>query len=100
MLVYNHTGVGNRDTTSSFAPFNTLLGHEVEPDLSVDLTKHPSQVGQDASARLVYEGETVEGFMETHFHEEVQMETVTVIRFHYSSSLITYTYSLLHWVKL
>ena len=29
VLVFNNTGVGHKDTTSSFAPFNTLLGHEV-----------------------------------------------------------------------
>ena len=29
VLVFNHTGVGHTDTTASFAPFNTLLGHEV-----------------------------------------------------------------------
>ena len=29
VVVHNHTGVGHKDTTSSFAPFNTLLGHEV-----------------------------------------------------------------------
>merc|ERR1712083_1050663 len=28
VLVFNNTGVGHKDTTSSFAPFNTLLGHE------------------------------------------------------------------------
>ena len=30
VLVFNNTGVGHKDTTSSFAPFNTLLGHEVD----------------------------------------------------------------------
>ena len=30
VLVFNNTGVGHKDTTSSFAPFNTLLGHEVK----------------------------------------------------------------------
>jgi len=66
VLVFNNTGVGHKDTTSSFAPFNTLLGHEV---------------GQDASARLIHDDESVEGFMETHFHEGVQVETVQVVRF-------------------
>merc|ERR1712168_571165 len=66
VLVFNNTGVGHRDTTSSFAPFNTLLGHEV---------------GQDASARLIHDDESVEAFMETHFHEGVQVETVQVVRF-------------------
>lgn len=65
VLVFNHTGVGHKDTVSKFAPFNTMHGHEV---------------GQDASARLIHEDESVEGFMETHLHEEVEMETVSVIR--------------------
>merc|ERR1712106_892617 len=38
-------------------------------------------VGQDASARLIHDDESVEAFMETHFHEGVQMETVQVVRF-------------------
>jgi len=66
VLVFNNTGVGHQDTTSRFAPFNTLLGHEV---------------GQDASARLILEGESVEEFMKTHFHEVVEIETVEVVRF-------------------
>ena len=65
VLVFNNTGVGHQDTTSRFAPFNTLLGHEV---------------GQDASARLILEGESVEEFMKTHFHEGVEIETVEVVR--------------------
>ena len=35
VLVFNNTGVGHKDTTSSFAPFNTLLGHEVCLTLSL-----------------------------------------------------------------
>jgi len=64
VLVHN-SGVGNRDTTTKFAPFNTLLGHEV---------------GYDCAARLIYEDESMEGFTKTHFHEEVEMETVNVVR--------------------
>ena len=41
----------------------------------------PLQVGQDASARLIHEDESVEGFMESHFHEGVAVETVQVVRF-------------------
>merc|ERR1712180_450038 len=65
VLVFNNTGVGHKDTVSRFAPFNTLLGQEV---------------GQDASARLIHDDESVEEFMKTHFHEGVEMETVTVLR--------------------
>lgn len=66
VLVFNHTGVGHRDTTSKFARFNTLLGQEV---------------GQDASARLIHEDETVEGFMESHFHaDHPEVDTVHVLR--------------------
>merc|ERR1711997_525560 len=39
------------------------------------------EVGQDASARLIHDDESVEAFMETHFHEGVQVETVQVVRF-------------------
>ena len=39
-----------------------------------------SKVGQDASARLIHDDESVEAFMETHFHEGVQVETVQVVR--------------------
>jgi len=66
VIVHNSTGVGHKDTTTNFAPFNTLLG---------------SEVGHDVSARLIYDDESVEGFTKTHFHEDVEMETVHVIRF-------------------
>ena len=51
-----------------FAPFNELFGHEV---------------GHDGSARLIHEedGETMEAFAKTHFHSEVEMEEVEVVRF-------------------
>ena len=51
-----------------FAPFNELFGHEV---------------GHDGSARLIHEedGETMEAFAKTHFHSEVEMEAVEVVRF-------------------
>ena len=51
-----------------FAPFNELFGHEV---------------GHDGSARLIHEedGETMEAFSKTHFHSEVEMEEVEVVRF-------------------
>ena len=90
VLVFNNTGVGHKDTTSSFAPFNTLLGHEVnkilpktnvqegqglrisrEDEISPQkptrmrranmLWSQQSQVGQDASARLIHDDESVEG---------------------------------------
>lgn len=66
VLVYQ-AGVGHRNTTTTFAPFNSLLGHEV---------------GHDASARLIHEDETVEEFAESHFHDkEVEVEQVEVVRF-------------------
>lgn len=52
-----------------FAPFNQLLGQEVE---------------HDASARLIHEedGETMEAFAESHFHDtNVEVEEVEVVRF-------------------
>merc|ERR1719483_520719 len=49
MLVYQ-AGVGHKDTKLRFAPFNSLLGHEV---------------GHDGSARLLHEDESVEAFTET-----------------------------------
>ena len=51
-----------------FAPFNELFGHEV---------------GHDGPARLIHEedGETMEAFAKTHFHSEVEMEEVEVVRF-------------------
>ena len=59
--------MGHRNTTTTFAPFNSLLGHEV---------------GHDASARLIHEDETVEEFAESHFHDkEVEVEQVEVVRF-------------------
>ena len=90
VLVFNNTGVGHKDTTSSFAPFNTLLGHEViksypkriyrkdkVSEFLGETKSHPkkftqirranillsqqSQVGQDASARLIHDDESVEG---------------------------------------
>ena len=51
---------------TNFAPFNSLLGHEV---------------GHDGSARLIHEDESVKDFTETHFHDDVEMEEVEVMRF-------------------
>ena len=65
MLVYE-AGVGHTDTVTKFAPFNTLLGQEV---------------GYDGAARLIQEKETMESFVESHFHDGVEMEEVSVIRF-------------------
>jgi len=67
VLVYQ-AGVGNKDTKTKFAPFNHLHGHEV---------------GYDGSARLIHEdeNESMEKFTETHFHKEVEMEEVEVVRF-------------------
>ena len=68
VIVFNNTGVGHQDTTSRFAPFTTLFGTEV---------------GHNAAARLILEGESVEDLLKTHFleHEqEHEMETVEVVR--------------------
>jgi len=65
MLVYQ-AGVGHKDTKLRFAPFNSLLGHEV---------------GHDGSARLLHEDESVEAFTDTHFHDNVEVEEVDVMRF-------------------
>merc|ERR1711892_271109 len=65
VLVYQ-AGVGHKDMVTKFAPFNALLGHEV---------------GHDGSARLIHEDESVKDFTETHFHEDVELEEVEVVRF-------------------
>eukprot|EP00092_Neocalanus_flemingeri_P019654 GFUD01021286.1.p1 GENE.GFUD01021286.1~~GFUD01021286.1.p1 ORF type:complete len:405 (+),score=120.99 GFUD01021286.1:93-1307(+) len=65
VLVYQ-AGVGHRDMKTKFAPFNSLLGHEV---------------GHDGSARLIHEDESVKDFTETHFHADVEVEEVEVVRF-------------------
>ena len=44
------------------------------------MIQNQHKVGQDASARLIHDDESVEAFMETHFHEGVQVETVQVVR--------------------
>ena len=59
-------GVGHKDMKTKFAPFNSLLGHEV---------------GHDGSARLIHEDESVKDFTETHFHDDVEVEEVEVVRF-------------------
>ena len=59
-------GVGHKDMKTKFAPFNSLLGHEV---------------GHDGSARLIHEDESVKDFTETHFHDDVDVEEVEVVRF-------------------
>ena len=59
-------GVGSKDSKSRFAPFNTLLG---------------SEVGHDTAARLIRDGESMEQYTETHFHEDVDMIEVDVMRF-------------------
>ena len=65
VLVYQ-AGVGHKDMKTKFAPFNSLLGHEV---------------GHDGSARLIHEDESVKDFTETHFHDDVEVEEVEVVRF-------------------
>jgi len=65
VLVYE-AGVGHKDMKLRFAPFNSLLGHEV---------------GHDGSARLIHDDESVEDFTETHFHDNVEVEEVEVMRF-------------------
>ena len=65
MLVYQ-AGVGHKDEVLRFAPFNSLLGHEV---------------GHDGSARLIHEDESVKDFTKTHFHADVEVEEVKVMRF-------------------
>jgi len=65
VLIYM-AGVGSKDSKSRFAPFNTLLG---------------SEVGHDTAARLIRDGESMEQYTETHFHEDVDMIEVDVIRF-------------------
>eukprot|EP00090_Calanus_glacialis_P046705 TRINITY_DN9293_c0_g1_i3.p1 TRINITY_DN9293_c0_g1~~TRINITY_DN9293_c0_g1_i3.p1 ORF type:complete len:408 (+),score=106.02 TRINITY_DN9293_c0_g1_i3:68-1291(+) len=65
VLVYQ-AGVGHKDMKTKFAPFNSLLGHEV---------------GHDGSARLIHEDESVKDFTETHFHDDVELEEVEVVRF-------------------
>lgn len=65
VLVYQ-AGVGHKNMKTNFAPFNSLLGHEV---------------GHDGSARLIHEDESVKDFTETHFHDDVEMEEVEVMRF-------------------
>jgi len=65
VLVYQ-AGVGHKDMKTRFAPFNSLLGHEV---------------GHDGSARLIHEDESVKDFTETHFHDNVEVEEVEVVRF-------------------
>jgi hypothetical protein len=59
-------GVGHKDMKTKFAPFNSLLGHEV---------------GHDGSARLIHEDESVKDFTETHFYDDVELEEVEVVRF-------------------
>jgi len=59
-------GVGHKNMKLRFAPFNSLLG---------------SEVGHDGSARLLHEDESVKDFTETHFHDDVEVEEVDVIRF-------------------
>ena len=51
-----------------------------EPYLFCFPHQSKTKVGQDASARLIHDDESVEAFMETHFHEGVQVETVQVVR--------------------
>jgi len=65
VLVYE-AGVGHKDMKLRFAPFNSLLGAEV---------------GHDGSARLIHDDESVEDFTETHFHDNVEVEEVEVMRF-------------------
>jgi len=65
VLVYE-AGVGHKDMKLRFAPFNSLLGAEV---------------GHDGSARLIHDDESVEEFTETHFHDNVEVEEVEVMRF-------------------
>ena len=96
VLVFNNTGVGHKDTTSSFAPFNTLLGHEVNkilPKTNVQerqgliisrkdeinmLWSQQSQVGQDASARLIHDDESVEGVYKQYLWKKWQYSKDTV----------------------
>ena len=64
-VIVHEAGVGNRNSRSRFAPFNTLLGTEV---------------GYDGSARLIRDGESMEQYTETHFHENVETVEVNVVR--------------------
>ena len=59
-------GVGHKDEVLRFAPFNSLFGHEV---------------GHDGAARLIHEDESMKDFTETHFHDDVEVEEVNVMRF-------------------
>merc|ERR1719186_354109 len=65
VLVY-HAGVGHKDMKTRFAPFNSLFGNEV---------------GHDGPARLIHEDETVKDLTETHFHDDVDVDIVVVMRF-------------------
>ena len=65
MIVYE-AGVGHKDMVTKFAPFNTLFG---------------SEIGFDSAGRLIQENETVESFAESHYHDGVEVEEVSVIRF-------------------
>ena len=53
-------------TRTCFASFNYLFGNEV---------------GHDGPARLIHEDETVKDFTETHFHDNVDVDIVEVVRF-------------------
>jgi len=65
MIVYV-AGAGHKDEVLRFAPFNSLFGHEV---------------GHDGAARLIHEDESMKEFTETHFHDDVEVEEVNVMRF-------------------
>ena len=60
------TGVGHKNMKARFAPFNSLLGHEV---------------GHDGAARVLHDNESVKDFTDSHFHDDVEVEEVEVVRF-------------------
>ena len=65
-VIVFQAGVGHKNMKARFAPFNYLLGHKV---------------GHDGAARVLHDNESVKDFTESHFHDDVEVEEVEVVRF-------------------
>ena len=65
-VIVFQAGVGHKNMKARFAPFNSWHGHEV---------------GNDGAARLLHENESVKDYTERHFHDNVVVEEVEVVRF-------------------